>query len=268
MKNRIFALLSVLVISITFCLPTFATSNTHPPRLVDNADLLSETEESDLLSKLDEISVRQNNDVVILTVNSLEGKTATEYADDFFDYNYYGQGSEQSGILFLVSMSERKWAISTKGYCIPAFTDAGQKYIIDKIKPDLSDGNYNQCFNDFADLCDDFLTQAASGSPYDINNLPRDIFSGMRILFALGIGIIIARVVVTIKKSKLKTVRMQPAAQCYVKQGSMNITNSNDLFLYSRTTRTRRAQNSSRSGGSSTHHSSSGSRHGGSSGSF
>ena len=268
MKNKIFALLSVLVISISFCIPAFAAEEITPPRLVDNADLLSDSEEKDLLAKLDEISTRQGNDVVIVTVSSLEGKTATEYADDFFDYNYYGQGPSESGILFLVSMSERKWAISTKGDCIPAFTDAGQEYIINKIKPDLSDGNYNQCFNDFAQLSDDFLTQAANGSPYDVNNLPRDMFSGLRVLVALAAGIVISLIIVYAMKSKLKTVRKQPAANCYVKQGSMNVTRSNDLFLYSHTSRVRKAESSSSRGGSSTHHSSSGSSHGGSSGSF
>lgn len=46
------------------------------PRLTDEADLLSDSEETDLLAKLDEISDRQKCDVVVATVNSLEGKTA------------------------------------------------------------------------------------------------------------------------------------------------------------------------------------------------
>ena len=95
-------------------------------RVVDMADLLSDSEESSLLFKLDEISERQQFDVVVVTVGSLDGKTPTAYADDFYDYNGYGFGAEYDGVLLLVSMEERDWRISTCGYGITALTDAGQ----------------------------------------------------------------------------------------------------------------------------------------------
>ena len=41
------------------------------PRLTDEADLLTDAEEEELLTKLDEISERQQCDVVVATVNSL-----------------------------------------------------------------------------------------------------------------------------------------------------------------------------------------------------
>ena len=125
------------------------------PRLTDEADLLSDSEETDLLAKLDEISDRQKCDVVVATVNSLEGKTAMEYADDFYDYNGYGYGEERDGIILLISMEDRDWWMSTCGYGITAFTDAGQKYMSDKFIPMVSDGEYADAFTKYADLCDD-----------------------------------------------------------------------------------------------------------------
>ena len=47
------------------------------PRLVDRADLLSELEEEELEARLDEISERQQADVVVVTVNSLDGRVCT-----------------------------------------------------------------------------------------------------------------------------------------------------------------------------------------------
>ena len=44
------------------------TNTNWLPRLVDNADLLSNEEEQSLLAQLDEISERQQCDVVIVTV--------------------------------------------------------------------------------------------------------------------------------------------------------------------------------------------------------
>ena len=89
------------------------TGNEAAPRLVDRADLLSELEEEELEARLDEISERQQADVVVVTVNSLDGKSAQDYADDFYDYNGYGIGTDKSGILLLVSMEARDWHITT-----------------------------------------------------------------------------------------------------------------------------------------------------------
>lgn len=71
-------------------------------------------------------------------------------------------------------------------------------------------------------------------------------------------------------KAKLKTVRFQAAAGNYMKnmkRGSLNVTESRDLFLYKTFTRTAKPKNNS-SSGSSTHTSSSGSTHGGGGGKF
>ena len=83
------------------------------PRLVDDAGLLSQSEKYNLISSLDSISENRQLDVVVVTKNSLAGKTVEQYADDFFDYNGYGYGENDDGILLLPSMETREWAIST-----------------------------------------------------------------------------------------------------------------------------------------------------------
>lgn len=240
------------------------------PRLVDNADLLEDYEESDLLDKLNEISERQQMDVVIVTINSLEGKTATAYADDFYDYNGYGFDETRDGILLLVAMDDREWAISTCGSGIPTFTDAGQEYIVEQFKPDLSDGYYADAFNTFADLCDDYITQAETGEPYDYGNMPKEDFPLFRnILIALVVGLVIALIVVLGMASQLKSVKAQGNASNYTVPNSLRLTKNKDFYLYHVVTKTARPKDDdSSSGGSSSHTSSSGSSHGGSSGSF
>mgnify|MGYP000308516591 CR=1 FL=1 len=79
-----------------------------------------------------------------------------------------GRGENGDGILFLLDMGDRNWAIATHGYAIEVFTDAGQSYIMDQVKPYLSDGDYNEAFHKFATECDDFITQANEAEPYDV----------------------------------------------------------------------------------------------------
>lgn len=253
---------------------TNGTNNTlileNRTRMVDMAELLDDSEKSALLSKLDEISERQQLDVVVVTVNGLDGKTPEAYADDFYDYNNYGFGTGKDGVLLLISMEERDWHITTTGFGITAFTDKGIKYIEKQFKPDLSDGDYYEAFEEFANQCDSFITQAKTGKPYDSGNMPKSPFPvGSAIVMGLIIGLVVAFVATSIMRGKLKSVRMQPSASDYLKQNSLKVTQRQDVFLYSNVSKIRRETNSSsHGGGSSTHRSSSGSSHGGGGGKF
>ena len=238
-----------------------------PDKLVDDAELLSPSQKSMLLQKLNEISERQRCDVVIVTAKTLGNKTAEAYADDYFDYNGYGYGSNRDGVLFLISMPSRDWAISTHGFGIPAFTDAGQQKIMTAIKPSLSKENFNSAFTEFATMSDDFLEQARNGKPYDIDTLPKEPTNPLKTAgISLLIGAVLAFIIVGTMKSALKSVSMQAKADDYLRSGSLKITNSNESYLYNTVSRV--AIPKSSSGGSSTHTSSSGSTHGGSSGKF
>lgn len=269
-KITAFVLSAVLLISIS--VPAFAQIPEEPQKALveDNADLLSDSEEAALLNKLNKITEKHKCTVAVVTVDSLGGQSARAFADDYYDYNGYGYGISDDGILFLISINDRKWAMTTYGKAIRAFTDAGLDYIEEQFMDDLSDGEYADAFNTFADECDDFLTQYASGKPYDSNNMPKEPIPFLFItIVSVGAGIIIALIGTGIMKGKLKTVRSQPAAKSYIVNGSLNVTTANDLYLYRTVNRTRReSSSSSHGGGSSTHHSSSGRSHGGSSGSF
>ena len=265
-NKSILSVLFALLLCLTAAVPVFAESEL--PRIVDDADLLTDYEESTLLTKLDDISERQQADIVVVTVDTLDGYSPMEFADDFYDYNGYGFGENRDGVLLLVSMESRDWWISTCGYGITAITDAGIDYISDSFLPGLSDGDYAKAFTLYADLCDAFFTQAGTGQPYDTGHMPKQPFDIlMNLIIAAAVGFVVAKVVTGIMKGKLKTVRFQAGAGSYVKAGSMNVTESRDLFLFSNVTRSARPKESS-SGGSSTHTSSSGSSHGGGGGKF
>lgn len=236
-------------------------------RLMDMASLLSDEDVDSLTAKLDELSLRQKMDVVIATTDTLEGKSVVEYADDLYDYCSFGYGANRDGLILVISMEDNDWYISTCGYGITVFTDAGIKYIGKQIVPYLSDEDFVGAFTTYITLCDEFITQAKTDKPYDIGSLPREPLSPAWILVCLIIGLILSCTTVGKMKAKLTTVRAQAAANSYMKDGSMNITDSREMFLYKNVTRTKRSSESS-SGGSSTHTSSSDTTHGGGGGKF
>lgn len=236
------------------------------PRLVDGADLLDPGDEASLGKMLDEISERQQCDVAVVTVGGLNGKTPQAYADDFYDYNGYGMGIDDDGILLLISMEDRDWHITTWAFGTTALTDEGIDYISEKFLPALSDGEYADAFRTYAELCDAFITQAKTGNPYDVGHMPKEKMSVIFIPVSLLIGLVLAVIVTGIMRLQLRSVRRQAAAASYIKPGSRNIRISRDIFLYRNIIRTKRPENNG--GGSSTHTSSSGRSHGGGGGKF
>ena len=271
MKKKVLTLLFMLVLCLCIATPAFAQTDgfaSEYERVQDLAGLLSGNEEASLVTKLNELSERQKMDIIVLTTDTLNGKTPRDYADDIYDYGNFGYGESKDGALLLISTEDNDWYISTCGYGITVFTDAGIQYIGEQIKEDLSDGDFSEAFDKFAGLCDDFITQARTGEPYDVKNLPKEPLSLIWIPIAIVAGFILSLIIVGRMKAKLKTVRFQPAANSYMKAGSMNITESRDMFLYNTVTRTAKPKDNDSGGGSSTHTSSSGSSHGGGGGKF
>ena len=254
MKKLMIVFLTLYLLTVT----VFASGD----HLVDGANLLTGSEASAIESKLTEISGRQGVDIVIVTADSIGAADPMDYADDYYDYNGY----RADGILLLVSMEDRDWWVSTAGYGITAITDAGLDYISDRFVPYLSDGNYAEAFEEFARLCDEFITQAKTGDPYDSHNLPKDPFNFViNLLISLVIGLVVAWFVTGRMKSQLKSVRQQAKADAYLKTGSLELRQSRDLYLYTHTDRREKPQSN---GGSTTHTSSSGNTHGGGGGKF
>lgn len=269
--KKIIAVLFCLMLTLSVCFTAHADtipSERLQPRLVDGADILSETEEADLLNQLDSVSESLEFDVVVATTYGLGGDYIRDVADDYYDYNGFGYGVNRDGCVLLIDMEGRDWWISTCGYGITALTDAGIEYIGEQFTEDLSDGNYYYAIETYINEVEDFVKQAENGKPYDTGNMPKEKYNWFfGIVVSVGVGFVIALISVLIMKGKLKSVHRQPGAKDYMVAGSMNVTASRDMFLYRNVRRREKPQNSS-GGGSSTHSSSSGSSHGGGGGSF
>ncbi|MCI7803837.1 MAG: TPM domain-containing protein [Oscillospiraceae bacterium] len=219
------------------------------PYVVDDAGLIDNDEQ--LSDRLNDIGSKYDVDIVIVTVDSLGGKTATEFADDFYDYNGY----YDDGILFLISMEDRDWAISTKGSCIADFDDVTQSEIISEMRSSLSADDFETAFDIFADCCEDTLHSA------------KVMGIVIPLVIAVVVGLIAALIVTMVLKHQLTSVNFQKNANSYVERNSVRITQNQNIFLYKTLSKTKK-ESSSSGGGSSTHTSSSGSTHGGSSGKF
>lgn len=281
MKRKLFSLLLGVLLLAALAMPGFAVSEN--PMVVDNAGLFSDTERKALEEKAQALRETYEMDVVILTVDRLDGKTPQDYADDYYDDHGYGYGDEYSGMLFLLSMEERDWYISTCGDAVYALTDYGIQQLGEAALPDLSSGNYYDAFDAYLDALPSFLDAYQSGHPIDgYADYSGEYYHGDQeevvhykekrspnLLISAVIGLIAAGATVGVMAAAMNSKRPQRSASGYLKAGSFHLSRHQDLFLYSNVSKTRRPEPSGNSGGgSSVHRSSSGRSHGGGGGKF
>jgi len=279
--KKLLAFLAALCVALTVALPVLADDPTLP-RVVDEADLLTQSEEVALAEMIARIRDEYSFDAVIVTANSLGGKSPMAYADDYYDYNGYGYGADADGILFLVSMEDRDYWFSTSGYGITVFTDYGIRQMGDAVVSYLSQGDYYEAFAQYLDTAESYLLQAQSGNPVDVKDAPYPSGAGTvvtdqrsALAKALGdwlvwliAGIAVALISVGAMRAQLKSVMPRREAGEYMVPNSLKLAVSQDVFLYSTQTQTRIESSSGHSGGSSVHTGSSGRSHGGGGGKF
>lgn len=263
-------MLLVMSVSIMSVFLGFSVSSAAGKKsVIDDAGLIKASDEKKLDKKIKNIQ-KDKFDVVILTVKSLDGKSAQDYADDYYDNNDYGLDNEKSGVLLLVSKGDRKYHISTKGAGIKAFTDYGIGRIKEEIKPYLSDGDYFNACDEFLNITKDFVKAYKDGTPYDTDNPYNEEINYVILeVIALVIAFVIALISVGIMRLRMNTAKPKGTAMEYIKKGSFKLTSEKDIFMYSTVTKTAKPKdNDNSAGGSTTHVSSSGSEHGGGGGSF
>ena len=264
-------LISFLLLTVLLALSVPFAGAASSPRLDDGADLLSAEEERNLLVLLDSLSEERGVDYVVVTVDSMGGKSEMEYADDYYDTHGY----RADGILLLIDMETRAYYESTAGDLIGYFSSY-YEYLEEDFVDQLSYGDYYGAFRSFARSADDRVVRAREEEAYDrlpasekisyrLRSIPAPVF-----LFSGILGLIISAVMTSKEKSKLTSVSMQKNAAQYVRNGSMDLTVSRDTFMYSHVSRVLIETQSSggRSGGGGAHFSSGGVSHGGHGGHF
>jgi uncharacterized protein len=252
MKKRVFALILVLVLCACTAMPAFAAEE-KAPCVLDLAGLLTESEADALETRLEAIADKFSVQVAILTMPTCDGEDHEAYAKNFYREAGYGLGENKDGILLLIDMDEdnRGWAIYGKALGADAMTSSVIESVGEDMTPDLKDGNYADAFDTFAERCEERIDIAINGEPFD---------PVWTLIVCLVVSLLLALIITGVMKGQLKSVRSQRAATNYVRKGSLNVTESYELFLY-RTVEKREKPKSSSSG-------SSGSRESSGSGSF
>lgn len=276
MRKKITVLLICVLLLSALVLPISAQTGAY---VTDDAGLLLPEEVASLEEKAAALSADYGIDAVILTVDSLEGQSAQNYADNYYDNHGYGD----DGVLFLLAMGEREWYISTSGSVIYALTDYGIQQVGEQVVACFAEGYWYTGLYEFLDQLPYYLDAYESGAPIDgYADYSGEYYHGDQeeavyyekesspnFFYSLFAGLAAAGISLAVMRGSMNTKRSQRNAGAYLEENSWNLYQHRDLFLYSNVTKTRRQQQSSGGGGGSSVHRSSGGRsHGGGGGKF
>lgn len=247
MKKKLVALVLCFLCTSVFCRVAYADSGVSC--VDDNAGLLSPAERNDLIAKAEYLSDTYQEEIRILTIDSL----GNFYAEEYADWYYYSNGFAEDGILLLISMDEREWYIYTSGDMIYRFTDNDIQNLGSTFTQYLANGENYRAFERYLDAL-----------PYYIEGKQ----SEPNFTLSLVVGIVVGAIAIGIMSASMNTKRKQNTASCYMENNSFHLHTLQDLYLYSKVDKVRREQNNSSGGKTTVHRSSSGRSHGGGGGRF
>lgn len=132
-----FALLAFTLLSAQPAFPELTS------RVVDEATLFSAAQKAELESTLENHENNTSNQVVVVTLKSLEGYDIRDYGLELGRAWGIGQKDKNNGVLLIITPNERKVSIEV-GYGLEgALPDATAKSIIDQeILPYFKEGDY------------------------------------------------------------------------------------------------------------------------------
>lgn len=238
-------------------------------KIYDFSNILTDDEEKELYSKIQEFIEKTNMDMVILTDNvpyNYDEKNE-EYAVDFYDYNDFGINSEKyDGVIFFRNTypSDRNYGIYMTGNAQLYFTDYRNDNTLDKIYYYISGDSYLTGITMFIN---DFISYYEAGIPEEYNNSYVDDNGNLiyvkkyypPFIFAGILSLIVTIITIVVMVSRNKMVYKAREANEYLDKNSIKYNRKDSHLVSSNTTRHYNPPSSSSSSGGGSSHSFSGS---------
>ena len=126
-------------------------------RVVDDANLLDPADEQALAERLAKLEQETTDQIVVVTVSSLEGQKIEKYAFDLANRWQIGRADVDNGVLIVVAPSERKVRIEVGKGLEGLLTDAKASLVIKAMIPRFKTGDYAGGVSIGADRIDQLL---------------------------------------------------------------------------------------------------------------
>ncbi|MEH7386457.1 TPM domain-containing protein, partial [Bacillus sp. JJ1521] len=210
--------------------------------IFDQANLFSDTEKVELQEQAYSLSEQFQMDIRIVTTNDSEGKSASQYASDFYDSHGFGYGDTEDGVLYLINMDKRNREvyIFTRDRIVDYFPTGTVEEILDNVIPYLKVEAFGESAKAFLTDVEDTMnagipegstssggyaqsdgSYSSSASSTSQGDLVKEFLIYLAV--AIGVGVISVGVMAMYNKGRSTT-----TANTYLESNSFNVTNKMD----------------------------------------
>lgn len=285
--------ISAIILSMFFVFILSVSSFAVSDVLIDDSAFLFTEEEKNLIdSEAYSFATQNDFSVAVVTTDDALGKSAREYADDYYDSLIFSSGWSEDGMLFLIDMDNREIYVSCAGLCIDEYTDYELNSIVDSGYSYVADGEYSDCIIAMINEAGNLALNSSDSDTYyfengewvpsqdgysdddyiyqgnDYHNSQSDTFKISHVFFYIVIGLAAGGITVWIVKNQYKN--MGKGDEFNARDISLELTASNDNVISKNVITTRIPRNNNNKhggsgggGGVSVHRSSGGVRHSG-----
>jgi uncharacterized membrane protein YgcG len=250
MKKTWIALLLCLLLCLAL-MPAAAAEGTLA-HVTDEPGILTAAEKNELETRAAAFGEKYHCEIYIVVINDYRERTNGDVgacAEELYSYFDLGYGADRDGLLLLLSMADRDYALTSYGHFADACFNDHNKDLVEKNFLDNFRGNdWFGGFSDYLDLADDILATAVShgfspeqesqrfsGLKYpSLTYRYSGVYKmpvGLKLLIGLGVPCLIALAVCSAFKAQMKTARLATTAEAYVVPGSADLQIQEDRFI-------------------------------------
>lgn len=188
---------ALIVFSFLFSSLLFSFESIPEPSgfINDFAGILSEHERAELENQCKNIEKSSGIEIGVVFLNSLEGRNIEEFSNEIFNKWGIGKKNKDNGILFLISLHDRKIRIEV-GYGLEHVLTDGRcgSIIRNNIAPEFKNGRYFEGIKAGITEIDNIITGKKPQESYSTTQIGRDekIFLFVWQLFCLVYASILA----------------------------------------------------------------------------
>lgn len=237
---------------------TFSAQAQTLSHVSDLAGILSPQEEAQLQQQAQELFEKSGFDVIIHTTNDSQRKGPMDYSFDYY-HTFRDSARYPNGALLAVMFDTRDYYEAARGTGINILTLRESNDLGGVVQSKLSDGDYYGAFNSYIRYVRRLVIPP---TPFEraFEYLP----------FLAIAGLVIGLVYALVLRSKIKTPKFKYGAQQYLVPNSLNLVDSQDIYLYQTVSRTKiqTSSSSGKSGGGFSSGSRGGTSYGGRGGKF
>lgn len=142
------------------------TGRTQESQIKDEAGILTQEEREELGNLADELRDKHDMNFLVLTTNDARGKSAEEYADDYYMDNGYYDNPYRGGITLLIDMDNRELWVSTAGDMRYYITDNRVEEILDAGYDLVASAEYGEAFSAMLKKTDALIEKGIPSNQY------------------------------------------------------------------------------------------------------